>query len=430
MDLFELADEREQVDSAPLAYRMRPRALDELVGQEDIVGPGTLLRRAIEADRLSSAIFYGPPGTGKTTLAQVIAQSTKARFMTLNAVSAGVADIREVVRTAQDERSMYQRKTVLFIDEIHRFNKAQQDALLPYVEQGLLTLIGATTENPYFQVNPALVSRSHVFRLQPLDEAALGTLIDRALADDARGLGFMRATVTSEAKDVLVRGCGGDARRLLNALELAVLSTGVQADGAVVVTKDDALASMQERQIVYDTAGDEHYDTISAFIKSVRGSDPDAAVLWLAKMLAAGEDPRFIARRLMISASEDVGNADPMGLVLATSALTAVQHIGMPEARIILAQVTTYLASAQKSNAAYKAVNEALSDIENGLPLSVPPHLRGTGYQGASKLGSGIGYLYPHDYPGHTVEQNYWPIGVDAKPYYQERTDIKTVSRQ
>ena len=425
MDLFDMAAEREQTDSAPLAYRMRPETLDEFVGQEEVVGPGTLLRRAIEADRLSSVIFYGPPGTGKTTLAQVIAKSTKARFATLNAVSAGVADIREVVRSAQDERSMYHRNTVLFIDEIHRFNKAQQDALLPYVEQGLLTLIGATTENPYFQVNPALVSRSHVFRLQPLGEQELRNLLRRALGDEDRGLGLMRASVTPEAEEVLVRGASGDARRLLNTLELAVLSTGMQADGSVVVTREDALSSIQSRQVVYDTSGDEHYDTISAFIKSVRGSDPDAAVLWLAKMLAAGEDPRFIARRLMISASEDIGNADPMGLVIATSALTAVQHIGMPEARIILAQVTTYLASAPKSNAAYNAVNRALADIEQGLALNVPPHLRGTGYQGAAALGSGVGYKYPHDYPGHIVEQNYWPVGVEPRKYYQERTDLQ-----
>lgn len=419
MNLFEMADAQDAQQTAPLAYRMRPRSLDEIVGQQDVVGPNTLLRRSIEADRLSSVLFFGPPGSGKTTLAQVIAQTTKARFRTLNAVNAGVADIREVVREAEDERSMYRRRTVLFIDEIHRFNKSQQDALLPHVESGLICLIGATTENPYFQVNPALVSRSHVFRLYPLADAELRALLERALADSERGLGRMNAQVSALAMDVLVRGAGGDARRLLNALELAALSAAVDAEGAVQVTETDALASMQERRVVYDRSGDEHYDTISAFIKSVRGSDADAAVLWLAKMLAAGEDPRFIARRLMISASEDVGNADPMGLVMATSALQAVQHIGMPEARIILAQVTTYLAAAPKSNAAYMAVNQALADVEAGMPLGVPAHLRGSGYAGAEQLGSGVGYLYPHDYDGHVVEQDYWPLGADKKNYYR-----------
>lgn len=419
MDLFELANAAENEEKAPLAYRMRPRSLDEMVGQQDVVGPGSLLRRAILADRLTSVIFFGPPGCGKTTIAQVIAQTTKARFETLNAVSSGVGDIREVVRQAQEERSLYQRRTVLFIDEIHRFNKSQQDALLPYVENGLICLIGATTENPYFQVNAALVSRSHIFRLQPLTTDDLKALLRRALTDEDRGLGRMHPRISEEAVDILARGASGDARRLLNALELAVLSATVGPTGDVEVDVEDALASMQERRVVYDRAGDEHYDTISAFIKSVRGSDADAATLWLAKMLAAGEDPRFIARRLMISASEDIGNADPMGLVLATSALQAVSHIGMPEARIILAQVTTYLASAPKSNAAYNAVNAALADVEAGMPLTVPPHLRGTGYAGAEALGSGAGYLYPHDYPGHYVEQDYWPSGSHRKSYYQ-----------
>lgn len=419
MDLFQIADEADAKQSAPLAYRMRPRSLEELVGQQEVVGPGTLLRRAIEADRLSSVLFFGPPGSGKTTLAQVIAQTTKARFKTLNAVNAGVADIRDVVSEAKDERSLYRRRTVLFIDEIHRFNKSQQDALLPHVESGLVCLIGATTENPYFQVNAALVSRSHVFRLYPLADAELRTLLQRALTDSERGLGRMNATCSEAATQVLVRGAGGDARRLLNALELAVLSATVGADGTVEVTQGQALASMQERRVVYDSSGDEHYDTISAFIKSVRGSDPDAAVLWLAKMLAAGEDPRFIARRLMISASEDIGNADPMGLVVATSALQAVQQIGMPEARIILAQATTYLASAPKSNAAYVAVNQALADVEAGMSLAVPPHLRSSSYAGAEKLGSGVGYLYPHDYPNHVVEQDYWPVGAKKQHYYR-----------
>ncbi|MCL6452499.1 MAG: replication-associated recombination protein A [Alicyclobacillus sp.] len=419
MDLFELANQAAAEEAAPLAYRMRPQTLDEVVGQQDVVGPGTLLRRAIEADRLSSVIFFGPPGTGKTTLAHVIAHTTKARYATLNAVSSGVSDIREVVRAATDERNLYGRRTVLFIDEIHRFNKAQQDALLPYVESGLICLIGATTENPFFQVNAALVSRSHVFRLQPLSAEDLRRLVNRALRDETRGLGRMRPQVSEAAVEVLVRAAGGDARRLLNALELAVLSAPVGSDGRVQVTEADVRASLQERGLAYDAQGDEHYDVISAFIKSVRGSDPDAAVLWLAKMLKAGEDPRFIARRLMISAAEDIGNANPLGLVLATSALQAVSHIGMPEARIILAQVTTYLATSPKSNAAYVAINEALADIEAGMPLGVPPHLRGTGYAGAEQLGSGIGYLYPHDYPGHFVEQDYWPTGAQRRQYYQ-----------
>jgi putative ATPase len=421
MDLFQFANEQENEQSAPLAHRMRPQSLDEVVGQAHIVGPGSLLRRAIEADRLSSVIFFGPPGTGKTTLAEVIAKSTKARFEKLNAVSSGVSDIRNVIQKAQDERSMYGRKTVLFIDEIHRFNKSQQDALLPYVESGLIILIGATTENPYFEVNPALVSRSHIFRLNPLSDEDLKGLLYKALADKERGLGRLEAELTEEAATVIVRYAAGDARRALNALELAALSAQVDAFGRVVIGESEARASIQERRVLYDKSGDEHYDTISAFIKSVRGSDPDAAVLWLAKMLVAGEDPMFIARRLIILASEDVGNADPHALPLAVAGMQAVQAIGMPEARIVLAQVTTYLARAPKSNAAYKAINSAIQDVEAGMPLVVPTHLRGTGYSGAEKLGSGVGYLYPHDFPGHWVKQNYWPEGVEPKPYYDEQ---------
>ncbi|MBX5436659.1 MAG: replication-associated recombination protein A [Alicyclobacillaceae bacterium] len=423
MDLFEWGSQQEQAAEAPLAYRMRPRTLDELVGQEQVVGPGTLLRRAIEADRLMSVILFGPPGSGKTTLAQVIANRTKARFETLNAVTAGIADIRRVVEQAREERTLYRRRTVLFIDEIHRFNKAQQDALLPHVEAGLLVLIGATTENPYFQVNAALLSRSLVFRLSPLPDDDVRTLIRRALADAERGLGRMQATLTPEAESVLVRYAAGDARRALNALELAVLSAPVGPDGRVTVDADGARASIQERQVVYDTAGDEHYDTISAFIKSVRGSDADAAVLWLAKMLEAGEDPRFIARRLVILASEDIGNADPHALPLAVAALHALEAVGMPEGRIPLAQATTYLAKAPKSNASYVAINEAMADVRAGIPLRVPAHLRGTGYAGAEKLGSGLGYKYPHDYPGHRVEQNYWPEGVEPRTYYRPEED-------
>ncbi len=397
---------------------MRPRTLDEVVGQRHIIGPGSLLRRAIESDRLMSVIFFGPPGTGKTTLAQVIAHHTKARFETLNAVSSGVSDIRRVIEAAQEERALYGRKTVLFIDEIHRFNKAQQDALLPFVEAGLIVLIGATTENPYFEVNPALVSRSHVFRLEPLAEEDLLILLQRALADGERGLGRYHPYVTEAAQRLLVRVAAGDARRMLNALEAAVLSAPIDAQGRAVVDEEQASASLQERQVVYDRQGDEHYDTISAFIKSVRGSDPDAAMLWLAKMLHAGEDPRFIARRLTILAAEDIGNADPMGLVVAIAAWQAVERIGMPEGRIVLAQATAYLATAPKSNAAYVAIDKALADVAQGLPLTVPPHLRGTGYPGAEALGSGRGYLYPHDFPGHYVEQSYWPEGVEPRQYY------------
>ncbi|WP_035462069.1 replication-associated recombination protein A [Alicyclobacillus macrosporangiidus] len=420
MDLFEAQAEREQELEAPLAHRMRPRTLDEVVGQAHVVGPGSSLRRAIETDRLRSVIFYGPPGTGKTTLAHVIARATKARFASLNAVSSGVADIRHVIEQAKEERRLYGRRTVLFIDEIHRFNKAQQDALLPFVERGLVTLIGATTENPYVQVNAALVSRSQVYRLDPLDAADIRRLLERALADGERGLGAYAATVTDAALDVIVRFAAGDARRALNALELAVTTAPVGADGRVEVDEEHARAAIQQRQVVYDTGGDEHYDTISAFIKSVRGSDADAAILWLAKMLTAGEDPMFIARRLVILAAEDIGLADPQALPLAVAAMHAVQAIGMPEGRIPLAEATAYLARAPKSNAAYRAINEAMHDVAQGLPLTVPPHLRGTGYRGAEQLGSGIGYLYPHDYPGHWVEQDYWPVGVAPRKYLQE----------
>lgn len=425
MDLFAMVDEPTRGDDAPLAHRMRPRQLSDIVGQEHILGEGKLLRRAIEADRLMSLIFYGPPGTGKTTLAQVIAGATKARFETLNAVSSGVAEIRQMVQAATDERALYGRKTVLFVDEIHRFNKSQQDALLPHVEAGLLVLIGATTENPYFEVNPALVSRSHLFRLEPLTPDAVRELLTRALVDKERGLGRQGAEVTEAALELLVQHSGGDARRALNALELAVLSSSVGPNGQVLVDVQSAEDSIQSQAVRYDKAGDEHYDTISAFIKSIRGSDANAALLWLAKMLSAGEDPRFIARRLIISASEDIGNANPAALPLATSGLSAIQAIGMPEGRIILAQVVTYLATSPKSNASYVAIAQALSDVEAGISLQVPPHLRGTGYKGAEKLGSGDGYLYPHNYPGNYVEQNYWPMNVQPKTYYTPPSEME-----
>ncbi|KRW91670.1 ATPase AAA [Alicyclobacillus tengchongensis] len=421
MDLFAMASERDRADAAPLAYRMRPTSLDEVVGHAHIVGAQGLLRRMIEQDRMQSIILFGPPGTGKTTLAQVIAHQTKASFVQLNAVTAGVADIRKAVDAAKEQQELYARRTVLFLDEIHRFNKSQQDALLPHVEAGLLILVGATTENPYFEVNSALVSRSHVFHLEPLTVEEIGVLLDRACSDEERGLGRMHVQLTSDARRAICLQAGGDARRALNLLELAAFAASIGEDGQTQIGVEQVEAALQSAGGVrYDKSGDEHYDTISAFIKSVRGSDPDAAVLWLAKMLAGGEDPAFIARRLMILAAEDIGNADPYALTLAVSGWQAAMAIGMPEARIILSQVTTYLATAPKSNAAYKAINEALADVKNGLPLVVPPHLRGTGYSGAQKLGHGVGYLYPHDYPGHHVEQDYWPVGVEPRTYYRE----------
>jgi putative ATPase len=418
MDLFSFADAQERDHSEPLAYRMRPTTLDEVLGQSHIIGKGTLLRRAIETDKLHSVIFYGPPGTGKTTLAEVIANATSAKFEKLNAVTSGVADLRKTVEAAQNERSLYGRRTVLFVDEIHRFNKAQQDALLPHVERGLIILVGATTENPYFSVNSALLSRSHLFQLQHLTDADIKAILLRALTDEEHGLGQMKATVSEDAIAVFVHHAKGDARRALNALELAVLSAPVRADGAVYVGVEDAEGSIQSPTVLYDKSGDEHYDTISAFIKSVRGSDADAALLWLAKMIVAGEDPMFIARRLVILASEDIGNADSCALPMAVAGMQALLQIGMPEGRIILAQVTTYLAKAKKSNASYKGINEAISDVERGVSLTVPPHLRGSNYAGAAELGHGKGYLYPHDYPGHFVEQDYWPVKAQKKSYY------------
>ncbi|MCL6636311.1 MAG: replication-associated recombination protein A [Alicyclobacillus sp.] len=396
---------------------MRPRTLDELVGQEEVIGPGSALRRAAQTGQLRSVILYGPPGTGKTALANVLAAAVQARFVQLNAVTAGVAELRQVIQQARDERALYNRQTVLFIDEIHRFNKAQQDLLLPHVEQGLLTLVGATTENPSFAVNAALLSRSQVYRLQPLSAAAIRQLLERALRDPERGLGAWQAVVENAALDWLAQAAAGDARRALNALEWAVTTAPLGPDGRAQVDLQQMRTCLQQRTVLYDSAGDEHYDTISAWIKAVRGSDPDAAVLWLAKMLTAGEDPLFIARRLVILAAEDIGLADPQALPLAVATLHAVQAIGMPEARIPLAEATIYLARANKSNAAYQAINAAMRDVEQGLPLTVPAHLRGTGYAGAAALGSGVGYLYPHDYPGHWVEQNYWPVGVAPRRY-------------
>ncbi len=398
----------------PLAARMRPETLEEVVGQEHLLGPGKLLRRVIEADRLTNLIFYGPPGCGKTTLAEVISRVTRRRFERTSGVLSNVATLRTLCETARLYRDG--PGTVLFIDEIHRFSKSQQDVLLPYVENGTVTLIGATTHNPNVFVNSPLTSRSLVFELRPLDEEAITRLVRRALADPSRGLGHLPAEIASEATHFLAAMCDGDARRALNALEVAVRSTPPDPDGVIRITPAVAEDSVQRKMIVYDKDEDGHYDTISAFIKSVRGSDPHAAVYWLAKMLEAGEDPRFLARRLIILASEDIGNADPRGLTVAVAAMHAVEFIGMPEARIPLAQATTYLATAPKSNAAYLAVDEALADVRSGRVLAVPEHLKNAHVRAIGREGTDATYKYPHDYAQHTVDQAYLPT---EKRYYR-----------
>lgn len=408
-----------QQSLAPLAERMRPRTLDEVHGQQQIIGPGRLLRRAILADRLSSLIFYGPPGTGKTTLARVIANTSKMAFEQLNAVTAGVADIRRVVADAKERLGLGERRTILFVDEIHRFNKAQQDALLPYVEDGTIVLIGATTENPYFEVNPPLVSRSRVFRLEPLPDDEMQAVLTEALGDTTRGLGEYKATLTPDALSHLVRVANGDARSALNALELAVLTTDPDEHGVRLVSLDVAAESIQQRAVLYDKNGDHHYDTVSAFIKSMRGSDPHAALYWLARMLYAGEDPVFVARRIVICASEDVGNADPHALLVATAAAQAVAMVGLPEARLALAQAVTYIACAPKGNAVTIGISEAWADVQNEVNIAVPEHLRDAHYKGAAKLGHGVDYKYPHDFPGHFVRQQYLPDNLRDKCYYR-----------
>lgn len=399
----------------PLAVRMRPKTLDDVVGQEHLLAPGSLLRRIIECDRLTNLIFYGPPGTGKTTLAEIIARTTHRRFERSSGVLSNVAQLRTICEKARSLRP--HRGTVLFVDEIHRFNKSQQDVLLPYVEDGSVTLIGATTHHPGIFINTPLVSRSHVFELHALDEAAIKTLLFRAIADETRGLGGSGAVLTEPAADFLATVCEGDARRALSALELVVLSTDADADGKILITPEVMSACVQRRVLAYDKDQDQHYDTISAFIKSIRGSDPDAAIYWLAKMLEAGEDPRFIARRLVISASEDIGNADPRGLTVAVAAMQAVEFIGMPEARITLAQATTYLASAPKSNAAYLAVNEAAADVRSGRVQPVPEHLKNVHVKAEGKAAPAA-YKYPHDYAGTAVEQAYLTI---PKTYYRPK---------
>lgn len=422
MDLFEYMRENTAKKESPLASRMRPTTLEEVVGQQHIIGKDKLLYRAIKADKLSSIIFYGPPGTGKTTLAKVIANTTSANFTQINATVAGKKDMEEVVGKAKDNLGMYGKKTILFVDEIHRFNKGQQDYLLPFVEDGTLILIGATTENPYFEVNSALISRSSVFELKALTKDDIKVLLKRAVYDEEKGMGSYRAEIEEDALEFLADIAGGDARNALNAIELGILTTERGTDGKIHITLNVAEECIQKRVVRYDKMGDNHYDTISAFIKSMRGSDPDAAVYYLAKMLYAGEDIKFIARRIMISASEDVGNADPNALTVAVSAAQAVERLGMPEARIVLAQAVTYIASAPKSNAAYLAVDAALENVKN-YKTTVPVHLQDSHYKGAAKLGHGIGYKYAHDYSEHYVEQQYLPNEIKDMKFY-EPTEI------
>lgn len=418
MDLFEYAREKNMDKEAPLASRLRPVTLEEVVGQQHIIGKDKLLYRAIKADKLSSVIFYGPPGTGKTTLAKVIAHSTSAEFTQINATVAGKKDMEEVVKRAKDTLGMYQKKTILFVDEIHRFNKGQQDYLLPFVEDGTLILIGATTENPYFEVNGALISRSSIFELYPLEKEEIKTLLLRAVYDVEKGMGSYGAVIDEEALDFLADISGGDARNALNAIELGILTTNRSQDGKIHITLEIASECIQKRVVRYDKTGDNHYDTISAFIKSMRGSDPDAAVYYLAKMLYAGEDIKFIARRIMICASEDVGNADPMALTVAVSAAQAVERIGMPEAQIILSQAVLYVASAPKSNSAVNAISMAMENVKS-YKTTVPVHLQDAHYKGSKNLGHGVGYKYAHNYPNHYVEQQYMPKEIEGTVFYE-----------
>lgn len=418
MDLFDYMRETTKEKESPLASRLRPTTLDEVVGQQHIIGKDKLLYRAIKADKLSSVIFYGPPGTGKTTLAKVIANTTSAEFTQINATVAGKKDMEEVVNKAKELKGMYQKRTILFIDEIHRFNKGQQDYLLPFVEDGTIILIGATTENPYFEVNGALLSRSSVFELRPLSQEEVETLILRAVQDEKKGMGSYHAAIEEDALHFLADLAGGDARSALNAVELGILTTPRSEDGMIHITLDVASECIQKRVVRYDKTGDNHYNTISAFIKSMRGSDPDAAVYYLAKMLYAGEDIKFIARRIMICASEDVGNADPMALNVAVSAAQAVERIGMPEAQIILSQAVLYVATAPKSNSACNAVFAAMDNVKK-YKTTVPVHLQDAHYKGSAKLGHGIGYKYAHDYPNHYVKQQYLPDEIKDAVFYK-----------
>lgn len=419
MDLFDYMRANTMEKESPLASRMRPTTLDEVVGQKHIIGKDKLLYRAIKADKLGSVIFYGPPGTGKTTLAKVIANTTSARFEQINATVAGKKDMEEIVKNAKDAIGMYGKKTILFVDEIHRFNKSQQDYLLPFVEDGTITLIGATTENPYFEVNNALLSRSRIFELKPLEKQDIRELVMRAVYDTEKGMGTYGADITDEAADFLADVANGDARAALNAVELGILTTDKSDDGKIHITIDVAAECIQKRVVRYDHDGDNHYDTISAFIKSMRGSDPDAAVYYLARMLYAGEDVKFIARRIMICASEDVGNADPNALVVAVSAAQAVERIGMPESQIILSQAAAYVATAPKSNAAYMGIAKAMKTVADTRTMPVPAHLQDKHYKGAEKLGHGLGYKYAHDYPNHYVTQQYLPDGMEGMRFYE-----------
>ena len=418
MDLFTLNMENQLKKNAPLADRMRPNTIEEFVGQKHILGEGKFLDRAIKADRITSMIFYGPPGTGKTTLAMIIANSTNMNFEKLSAVTSGVKDIREVIHRAEEGLKLYNKRTILFIDEIHRFNKAQQDALLPFVERGIIILIGATTENPYFEVNKALLSRMMVIPLKPLGKKDIYDIILNALKDEDRGLGKYKVNISDEAIDYLITISDGDGRIALNSLEIAVLSTPRDNEGIINIDLDTIKECILVKSAKYDKSGDEHYDTISAFIKSMRGSDPDATLYWLAKMINAGEDPKFIARRIIICASEDIGNADPQALMVAVAAFNAVDVIGMPEGRIILAQAAVYVACAPKSNASYMGINKALEDIRNKPIGKVPGHLKDASYKGAASFGHGKGYKYPHDYKNAYVKQQYLPDEyLDAKYY-------------
>ena len=418
MDLFEYMRSANMEKESPLAARLRPTTLDEVVGQQHIIGKDKLLYRAIQADKLSSIIFYGPPGTGKTTLAKVIANTTSAEFTQINATVAGKKDMEEVVNAAKDTQGMYGKKTILFIDEIHRFNKGQQDYLLPFVEDGTIILIGATTENPYFEVNSALISRSVIFELKPLSREDIKELLKRAVYDKEKGMGSYDAVLEEDAMEFLADLAGGDARHALNAIELGIMTTQRSGDGKIHITLDVAQECIQKRAVRYDKTGDNHYDTVSAFIKSMRGSDPDAAVYYLARMLYAGESVTFIARRIMICAAEDVGIADPQALVVATNASLAVERIGMPEAQIILAQAAMYVASAPKSNACVCAIGEAMQTVEKTGNLPIPTHLQDAHYKGAAKLGHGTGYLYAHDYPNNYVRQQYLPYELTGKEFY------------
>ncbi|MEE3355198.1 MAG: replication-associated recombination protein A [Candidatus Weimeria sp.] len=419
MDLFDYMRQQNQETEAPLAARMRPTTLDEVVGQKHIIGKDKMLYRAIRADQLSSVIFYGPPGTGKTTLAKVIANTTKAEFTQLNATVSGKKDMEEVVSRAKDNLGMYGKKTILFVDEIHRFNKGQQDYLLPFVEDGTLILIGATTENPYFEVNGALISRSIVFELRALEDSDIRSLILRAVSDEEKGMGSYHAVIDDKALTFLADAANGDARKALNAVELAVLTTDPGEDGMIHIDLGVAEECIQKRVVRYDKTGDNHYDTISAFIKSMRGSDPDAAVYYLARMLYAGEDVKFIARRIMVFASEDVGNADPMAMVVAASAAAEVERVGMPESEIILSQAVTYMATAPKSNAAYMAIASANAVVKDTRTDPIPVHLQDAHYKGSAKLGHGAGYRYAHDFKNHYVKQQYLPDSLVGRVFYE-----------